>query len=126
MMKNRLVMVVEDDPVNRELALKILNYYNYPTCSAVNGEDALLKIEKNKPALILMDLSLPVLDGWDTTKKIRENKEYDDIVIVALTAHAMLEDKERALKAGCNVFLSKPYDPKILLEVLNKYIVQEK
>lgn len=125
-MKNRLVMVVEDDPINRELALKILNYYNYTTCSAVNGEDALLKIRKNKPALILMDLSLPVLDGWDTTKKIRENKEYDDIVIVALTAHAMLEDKERALKAGCNVFLSKPYDPKILLELLNKYIAKAK
>jgi len=120
--KKFLILVVEDDYNNKELAVKILKFFGYQTACAVNGEEAIEMIKKVKPDLILMDLSLPIMDGWQATSLIRKIPDCKDIPIIAVTAHAMGGDKEIALEAGCTAYISKPYCPKQLVEIIQQYL----
>lgn len=111
------ILVVEDNPDNRTLIMDILFSLNYEVLEATDGEQGVRQAEKEHPDLILMDLSLPQMDGWTATRHIKANADLQHIPIIALTAHAMVGDREKALEAGCDDYISKPID---LRELQNK------
>lgn len=104
------ILVVDDDNSNLELARKILGASGYDVVLARDGHEAVKAAVTSSPDLILMDLSLPGLNGWEAVQQIR-NRVARAIPIVALTAHAMAGDREQALAAGCTEYLAKPYKP---------------
>jgi len=115
----KTVLLVEDNLHNRRIFSGVLTHYGFEVREAVNGEEALRSAVEKRPDLILMDLSLPVMDGWTASRKIKENDILSSIPIIALTAHAMSGDEQRALDAGCDAYLSKPISPKkVVAEVL--------
>ena len=116
------VLVIEDNRDNMTLIVDILSEFDYEVFQAFDGEAGIAMVEKEIPDLILMDLSLPRMDGWTAAKTIKANPTQKDIPIIALTAHAMIGDKERALAAGCDDYLSKPLDMRQLLTKLNTYL----
>ena len=97
--------------------------FQLPACleesSGTNGADGIQMAENERPDLILMDMSLPVIDGWEATRRIKTDEKLKDIPIIALTAHAMSGDEERALAAGCDGYLAKPLDEDLLFEKLD-------
>jgi len=102
------ILIVDDNQDSRELVVKILKSRGYQTAEAVDGEEALKKAEEERPDLILMDISIPKIDGYEVTKRLKSREEFRDVPIVALTAHAMKGDREKALEAGCEGYISKP------------------
>jgi two-component system cell cycle response regulator DivK len=104
------LLLVEDNEVNRDMLSRRLERRGYSVAIAVDGQEALTKARTEKPDLILMDLSLPVLDGWEATRRIKASLDLKDIPIIALTAHAMPTDEKKALDAGCDDFDTKPVE----------------
>jgi two-component system cell cycle response regulator DivK len=115
------VLVVEDVDLNRELVVQLLEE-SYQVIEAVNGQEGLDVAEQERPDLILMDLSLPVVDGWEAARRLKAHDELKSIPIIALTAHAMVGDEEKALAAGCDDYLVKPIDEKKLYAKLAKFL----
>ncbi|MBI2950860.1 response regulator [bacterium] len=109
------ILIVEDVEWNRDLLAQVLEEA-YAIIEAVDGREGLEVAEAERPDLILMDLSLPEMDGWELAARIRQTESIRDVPIIAVTAHAMAGDEERALKAGCNGYLSKPIDEEELLK----------
>ena len=116
----KTIMVVDDEPDNRSTVKTVLEKNGYEVETAINADDALKKAKKTKFDLILMDISLPVMDGYDATRNIR--KSFQSIPIIGLSAHAMSGDDERAKAAGCNDYLTKPVDEDRLLKMLKEYL----
>ena len=116
------VLLVEDDAANRGLASRILTTCGYRHGIAVDGQDALDKTAERKPDLILMDLSMPGMDGWEATRRLRTDPENATIRILALTAHAMRGDREKALAVGCDDVLTKPYRPSELIAAIERVL----
>ncbi len=117
-MDNSRILVVEDNRDNMTLITDILESLNYSVISAYDGQRGLLMAQSELPNLILMDLSLPVMDGWTATREIKRNEKLKDIPIIALTAHAMSGDRERAIEAGCDDYVSKPINvPDLLVKI---------
>ena len=102
------ILVVDDNQDSRELVLKILKRKGHQLIEAVDGEDALEKVAAEQPDLILMDISLPKIDGYEVTRRLKQNKKFASIPVIALTAHAMKGDKEKSLASGCDDYISKP------------------
>ncbi len=115
------VLVVEDVDFNRELIVQLLED-KYHVIEAVNGQEGVELAERERPELILMDLSLPVMDGWEATRRLKANDDLRSIPVIALTAHAMVGDKEKALAAGCDDYLVKPLDEDELMARIAKYL----
>lgn len=115
------ILVVEDVDFNRDLVVQLLED-KYHVIEAVNGQEGVSIAEKERPELILMDLSLPVMDGWEATRILKANSELGSIPVIALTAHAMKGDEEKALAAGCDDYLLKPLDEDELMLIIEKYI----
>ena len=115
------IQVVEDDEFNRDLLEQLLED-DYQVLMAVDGADCLQVTERERPDLILMDLSLPVIDGWEATRRIKGDEALKSIPVIALTAHAMRGDEEKAREAGCDDFLIKPIDEEILYEKLRRLL----
>ena len=115
------VLVVEDVDFNRDLLVQLLED-KYQVIEAVNGQEGVELAERERPALILMDLSLPVMDGWEATRRIKANPDLSSIPVIALTAHAMVGDQEKALAAGCDDYLVKPLNEDILMAKIAKYL----
>ena len=113
------VLLVEDNPLNRDMLTKRLQRKGFDVTWAENGEIAVEKAKSEKPDLILMDLSLPVMDGWQATQIIKGDDATKDIPIIVLTAHAMPEDRKKALAIGANEYGTKPIDFKGLLQKIN-------
>lgn len=109
------ILLVEDDATNRTLARRILDTRDFEVHEAVDGQEALDSLDLSIPDILLLDLSLPQIDGWTVTRRLREDARYESLWIIAVTAHAMTGDRERALDAGCNDYLAKPYRPADLL-----------
>ncbi len=116
------VLVVEDNPDNRTLIVDILLSLGYKVLVAPNGVECLRLLESSRPDLILMDLSLPKLDGWEATRRIKSDPKLGDIPVIALTAHAMLGDREKSLEAGCDDYIPKPVDLRELTSKLHHYL----
>lgn len=113
-----VILLVEDNELNRDMLSRRLIRKGYEILIAVNGEDGVASAKQHKPDLILMDMSLPKLDGWDATKAIKADPETAHIPVIALTAHAMAGDREKALEAGCDEYDSKPVDlPRLLSKI---------
>ncbi|MBL8635759.1 MAG: response regulator [Myxococcales bacterium] len=110
------VLLVDDDIHNQKIFETVLRHSGFAIRQASNGEEALREARAHHPALILMDLSIPVIDGWECTRQLKADEATRDIIILALTAHAMHGDEERALAAGCDGYLSKPISPRKLVE----------
>ena len=114
------ILVVEDNPDNMTLITDVLSSLDYDVVQATDGEQGVKIAEAEKPNLILMDLSLPRMDGWTATRIIKANPDIKHIPIIALTAHAMVGDRERALEAGCNDYISKPINLRELASKLTQ------
>ncbi len=110
MKKPKKILVVDDNQDNRKLVVKVLSKRGYQMVEAVDGEDALSKAVEEMPDLILMDISMPKIDGHEVTKRLKNQNDFKNIPIIAMTAHAMKADKEKALHAGCEDYISKPID----------------
>ena len=117
----RTVLVVEDVELNRDLLGQILEDH-YLLVFAVDGAEGLVLAAELRPDLILMDLSLPVLDGWEATRRLKADPELARIPVVALTAHAMTGEEAKARAAGADDFLTKPVDEELLLEKLSRWL----
>jgi len=115
------VLVVEDNLMNLELIVQILED-RYEVVTARDGRQGLDLAAGQPPDLIIMDLSLPVLDGWQATRALKQDPGTSTIPVVALTAHAMPGDDERARQAGCDEVLTKPVDEDLLLETLERLL----
>jgi two-component system cell cycle response regulator DivK len=109
-MKTHRVLIVEDEKDNMDLFCQILQFHGCQVLKAEDGREAINMTQSEEPDLILMDLSLPALDGWEATRAIKSIPHLAAIPIVALTAHAMVGDRERALEAGCDGYISKPIE----------------
>lgn len=116
------VLLVEDNVDNREVIRTVLIHYGYEVVEAVDGEDGIEKAGQEKPDIILMDLSLPKMDGWEATKRIKADDELKNIPIIAITAHAMSGDEEKALEHGCDGYLAKPCTPVSVIDIVKKFL----
>ena len=109
------LLLVEDNEMNRDMLSRRLERKGYTVAIAVNGQQAVEMATADPPALVLMDMSLPVLDGWEATRRIKANDATRKIPIIALTAHAMQGDEQRAKEAGCDDYDTKPVElPRLL------------
>jgi CheY-like chemotaxis protein len=119
------ILIVEDNKDSRELVIKVLKNRGYLLVEAVDGEDALLKVTEQLPDLILMDISIPKIDGFEVTRRLKEKENCKDIPIIALTAHAMKGDKEKALQAGCDGYISKPINVRQLPDQIQAFLAHD-
>jgi CheY-like chemotaxis protein len=109
------ILIVEDNEMNRDMLSRRLTRRGYEVAIAVDGEQGLAMAQAEAPALILMDMSLPGLDGWEATRRLKATPATQRIPVIALTAHAMAGDREKAVAAGCDDFDTKPVDLERLL-----------
>jgi len=116
------ILLAEDDPSGQKLMQHILDRMGYCVDLAMNGREVLRQLEENTYDIVLMDMEMPVMDGFTATREIRKNSKYKDFPIIALTAHAMKEHRDKTIDAGCNDYLSKPVNREKLTETLKKYI----
>ena len=116
------ILYVEDNPDNVYMLTRRLKKKGFELIIAGDGQEGIDKAIEENPDLILMDLSLPTMDGWTATAKIKEIEQVKDIPIIALSAHAMPEHRDRALKAGCSDYDTKPVDIKRLLGKMEQFI----
>lgn len=122
---SRKILVVDDNQDSRELVAKILKNRGYQMIEAVDGEEALEKASAECPDLILMDISIPKLDGYEVTRRLKSQIKFKDTPIIALTAHAMKGDREKALEAGCEGYISKPIDIHELPDQIKSYLKEK-
>jgi CheY-like chemotaxis protein len=120
------ILLVEDNEMNRDMLSRRLQRKGYSVLIAVDGEQGLAKAYSEMPDLILMDISLPFIDGYEVTRRLKANPRTRHIPVIALTAHALLTDRDKALKAGCNDYDTKPVDFARLTEKIETLLVNEK
>ena len=112
------ILLVEDNEMNRDMLSRRLQKKGYDVIIAVDGEEGLAKAQSEGPNLILMDMSLPGIDGWEATRRLKASADTRAIPIIALTAHAMTDDRDKALAAGCEDFDTKPVElPRLLAKI---------
>ena len=115
------ILIVEDVDFNRDLLTQLLED-EFEVIAATDGQAGIAAAEQERPDLILMDLSLPVIDGWEATRRLKAHADLKSIPIIALTAHAMRGDEAKARASGCDDFLTKPIDEVLLFQMLNRYL----
>lgn len=118
----RAVLLVEDNEENREIYATILRHHDYEVLEVVEGEEALRTAREAVPGVILLDISIPGIDGWQVAERLKEDEATRGIPVVALTAHALPEDHRRARELGCEVYLSKPVRPQRVLDVVRRFL----
>ena len=116
------VLIVEDNELSRDMLSRRLRRKGYEVLVAVDGGEGVAMVKKEKPDIVLMDLSLPDMDGWYATRVLKENESTAHIPVIALTAHAMSGDREKALEAGCDDYDTKPIDLRRLLSKINRFV----
>jgi len=121
---SKKILIVEDNPQNMRLIEMALSAESYFLLEATNGEEALEVAKKERPDLIIMDIQLPKMNGLEVTRKLREIPEFSRTPIMAITAYAMKGDKDKALDAGCNAYLSKPIRTRDLPDLIAKMLLQ--
>ena len=118
------ILVVEDNEMNRDMLSRRLERKGYVVVIAVDGAEGVRLAQAEKPDLILMDMSLPVLDGWEATRRLKTDPQTQPIAIIALTAHAMAGDREKAIAAGCDDYDTKPVEFPRLVAKINMLLGQ--
>ena len=104
------ILVAEDNPASRELMIEVLSGRGYELIEACDGREALQKIEETEPDLVLLDIQLPILDGFTVLSEVRRNPRFANLRVLAVTANAMKEDRESGMRAGFDAYISKPID----------------
>jgi two-component system cell cycle response regulator DivK len=115
-----LVLIVDDSPVTRELVRDILETNGHEIIEAADGISALRQIEEHRPQVVLLDIEIPHLDGYEVIRRIRESPPFADLRVAAFTAHAMTNERERALQAGFNDYITKPFRPAVLRTLISR------
>src|SRR6202162_6469713 len=118
------ILVAEDHAVNRELLRELLELHGYTVLEACDGREALQMIEQTQPELLLLDIGMPVMEGFAVIRRIRENPRLAKLPVVAITAYAMRGDQERILNSGFDGYLSKPVNPSSLAEELARVLAK--
>ena len=118
------ILIAEDNPVNRELLRELLEMRGHTVAEACDGEEALGMIEQSQPDLVLLDIGMPLLDGFGVIRKIRENPRFASMPVVAVTAYAMQGDREKILSSKFDGYLSKPVDARSLVQELERVLSQ--
>jgi two-component system cell cycle response regulator DivK len=118
----KLILVIEDHEENRRLLRDLLTSFGYELTEALTGEDGLTAAAANPPDLILMDIQLPGIDGYETTRRIKSNPALQHIPVIAVTSYALSGDDVKAFAAGCDAYVTKPFDPAELLEKIKGYL----
>ena len=114
----KTVLLVEDNEDNRIVYSTILRHFGYSVTEALNGEEG----KSEKPDLILMDISIPIIDGWEATQVLKHDPETSNIPIIALTAHALASDREKAMEVGCDGYLAKPCEPRAVVAEVQRFL----
>jgi two-component system, cell cycle response regulator DivK len=118
----RKILLVEDNEMNRDMLARRLTKKGYEVIIAVNGAEGVELAQSQAPDLILMDMSLPVMDGWEATRQLKTSADTQTIPVIALTAHVMAEDRQKALDAGCDDYDTKPIEIARLLEKIQAFL----
>ena len=121
-MAGELILIVEDNEKNRKLERDILQFHGYRTTEADNAEDGIALAQATPPALVLMDIQLPGMDGLTLTKQLKADPRTSGIAIIAATAYAMKGDEERVRAAGCDGYITKPIDTRRLPQEIERYL----
>ena len=121
---SKRILVVEDQPDSRQIIRDMLAGSDYEITEAENGEEALTAIEKQRPDLILMDIQLPIMDGYTATNQIKANPALRSIPIIAVTSYALGSEEKKARAAGCDDYVTKPFSPRQLLAKIRQYLPQ--
>jgi two-component system, cell cycle response regulator DivK len=119
---SRRILVVEDQEDNRRILRDLLMSAGYEIIQAENGEEALAVAAKERPDLILMDIQLPLLDGYEATRRIKANPALRTIPVIAVTSYALSGDENNARAAGCDAYVTKPFSPRALLAKIREYV----
>jgi CheY-like chemotaxis protein len=119
------ILLIEDNEMNRDMLSRRLTRKGYDVVVAVDGASGLDMVARENPDHILMDMSLPIMDGWEATRRIKASPEMQSIPVIALTAHAMAEDRDKALQAGCYDYDTKPVELPRLLEKMERLLDQD-
>lgn len=117
-----LILVVDDDEINRKLLVDLLSVYGYESITAKDGKEAVEVAKEKKPDLIFMDIQMPMLDGISAVKILKNDPETKSIKIIVLSAYAFSEDVKKALEAGADEYLTKPFDTRKIPEIVKRYI----
>ena len=120
-MSGKLILIIEDNEKNTKLVKDLLQYKGYHTVEAVNGLEGIKAAVKYQPQLILMDIQMPVMDGLEATRRLKELPETRSIPVVALTSWAMKGDEEIILEAGCDDYMAKPINTRHFIELVDRY-----
>ena len=119
---SKCILVVEDQDDNRRILRDLLGSAGFDLIEAESGEEALAAVNARRPDLILMDIQLPVMDGYEAARRIRSNPVLAAIPIIAVTSYALAGDEAKALAAGCNAYVTKPFSPRALLAKVREYL----
>jgi CheY-like chemotaxis protein len=118
------VLLVEDNEDNRTIYTTILRHCGHEVAEAGTGEEGIRLARELRPAIILMDVAMPGIDGWEATRRLKADPDTAHIPVIALTAHAMAEDRQRAADAGCESYLAKPIEPRRVVEEVEKLLAR--
>lgn len=120
--RGRTVLLVEDNEDNRIVYSTILRHFGFVVTEALTGEEGINKARSEMPDLILMDISIPVMDGWEATQVLKRDPTTHEIPIIALTAHALASDREKAMEVGCDGYLAKPCEPRAVVAEVQRFL----
>lgn len=120
--RKKTVLLVEDNEDNLVVYRTILEHVGYQVIEARDGEEGVHRARSEEPDIILMDISIPKIDGWEATERLKADGVTSRIPIVALTAHALEEDRAKAMRAGCDGYLAKPVEPRRVVQEVEKFI----
>jgi two-component system cell cycle response regulator DivK len=116
------ILVVEDQMDNRQILRDLLGNAGYDLVEAENGEEALAAVAKQRPDLILMDIQLPIMDGYEATRRLKADPATSSIPIIVVTSYALSGDESKARAAGCDAYVTKPYSPRQLLAKVREFL----
>ena len=116
------ILAIEDHPINRRILRDLLTSAGYEMIEAVTGDEGVALAEQHRPDLILMDIQLPGLDGYEATRRIKANPALRQIPIIAVTSYALSGDDAKALQAGCDAYVAKPFSPRALLAKIREFL----
>jgi two-component system cell cycle response regulator DivK len=119
---SKTILVVEDQEDNRQILRDLLAANDYDLIEAENGEEALTAVAKRRPDLILMDIQLPVLDGYEATRRLKADPATKAIPIIVVTSYALSGDETKARASGCDAYVTKPYSPRALLAKIKEFL----
>jgi CheY-like chemotaxis protein len=120
--ESKTVLLVEDNEDNRTVYRTILEHFGYRVVEARNGEDGVRLAREEHPDVILMDISIPIIDGWEATRILKAEEGTSDIPIIALTAHALATDRAKATEVGCDGYLAKPCEPRKVVAEVERFV----